>query len=382
MKVAIIGGGPAGLYAACAIKQARIESDITLFEAQGESLHANGLGYTLQHLGINLLAKIDANFQQHLFTKTPPHHINEALYKTNNDARRLPFSPGISVTRPALLHYLREQMLQVGTQIENRHIDQQDLKIMDNHYDLVIGADGVNSAVRQRYSNKLGANTRPLGLHYSWFINETEQVRTEACFYAFKAPEGVVMLTSYPLTKNRQVVIIEMSEACLSKGNFRGKTPEQAAPYLNQVLSQNGDIMDLQAAGLPWYRFYTNTINSLHFGKFALVGDAAMAFHYSAGQGVTNAFTMAFTLATCLQRNPKLKDALQHYTRASKLALHKAEHLMFRRAHWLENIDTHFAQNADEDLIDLFLGKRPSRPQQHIAGHTGFNSLGLSPHSS
>lgn len=359
MKVAVIGGGPSGLYLANAIKHARRKSEITIFEAQGLSAHSKGLGYTLQQLGINLLNKLDPGFQTRLFANSAPQVINKALYKTHNDSRLLPFTTGFSVSRPALLHYLGEMARNAGIKTIQQCINKQDLNALKKDFDLVIGADGIRSVVREQHARQLGARTETLGLHYSWFINETPQCRTEACFYAFRAPEGVVMLTSYPLTPYRQIVIIEMTEACLNSGKFQGNTPEQAIPYLNSILSQNGDRMALKSAGLPWYRFYTNSIDCLHHRNNALVGDAAFAFHFSSGQGVTNAFTMAFTLARCLQRNESVAQALQHYNHACKLAMGKAEQKMTQRAHWLEQIDHHFAATPDQQLLDIFLGRLP-----------------------
>lgn len=355
MKVAIVGGGPAGLYTACALKRANPRCEVVVYEVRQASVHAMGLGYTLQHLGINLLGRLDPEFMTRLFPDQPPLIIREALYKTDSDTRTLPFSPGFSVERGALVEHLSNLAISLGVNIEHRLIKANDLKRLGNEADLVVGADGVNSVVRERYRSDFGAQSQALNMHYSWFINESPQTRTEACFYAFRAPEGVVMLTSYPLTPHRQVAIVEMSEACLNSGNFRAKAPSQVEGYLSQILSQNGDHMALRAAKLPWYRFQTNSAERLHTHHMALVGDAAMAFHYSAGQGVTNAFTMAFTLAQCLQRNTRLDDALQHYSSASKIALRDAEAKMLARAKWLEQIDTHF-QRADETaLLDLFL---------------------------
>lgn len=355
MNIEIIGGGPAGLYLACSIKQLNPRACVTIHEARHASVHARGLGYTLQHLGIQLLRRLDPDFMAGLFPGGAPIVIREALVKTDAMARTVPFSTGVSVARDTLIHYLTERASALGVTIMHRHAQRQDITNLARESDLVIGADGVNSAVRARYGRRFGARTQALNMHYSWFINESEQERTEACFYAFRAPEGVVMLTSYPLSHTKQITIVEMSETCLNTGQFRDKDPAQAAPYLNRVFSTNGDHMGLRSAGLPWYRFQTNSVDRFHYRNTALVGDAAMAFHYSAGQGVTNAFTMAYTLASCLQRNSTITEALQHYSTASSLALRDAEKKMQARAEWLERIDRHFAQAPEEQLLDLFL---------------------------
>lgn len=67
MKISIVGGGPAGLYFACSIKQLKPECQVKVYESQFASINAFGLGYTLQNLGSQLLARLDTDFLADLF---------------------------------------------------------------------------------------------------------------------------------------------------------------------------------------------------------------------------------------------------------------------------------------------------------------------------
>ena len=73
------------------------------------------------------------------------------------------------------------------------------------------------------------------------------------------------MLTSYPLSDYKQVVIIEMSDQCANSGKFKDKTPQQCEDYLSEILSQNGDLISLKSADLPWYAFKMNTTQKLAY---------------------------------------------------------------------------------------------------------------------
>ena len=357
MKVAIIGGGPAGLYFACYLKTLKQNCDITILEAQHESMNAFGLGYTLQKLDMILLERMDADYYEHLFSEESTPIITKALFKTNHQQRTLPFSEGFSVTRHGLLSYLKNRALSLGVKIVNKKVLPRELIKLQKKYDLVIAADGISSIARNTYKEEFKTKEHKAKLKFSWFTNETPQERSEACFYAFHSNEGVTLLTSYPLTKNKQVVVIEMTDQCLESGSLKNKTPTEAIPYLNNLLSENGDQFDLKPANLPWYTFKMNSAGQLNHKNLALIGDAAYSFHYSAGQGVTTSFSMAFTLVQCLLKNEDIEFALLHYSHSVNLLLAEPAKKSLRHMNWFENMDQHFNNTDSKNWLDLFLQK-------------------------
>jgi flavin-dependent dehydrogenase len=300
---------------------------------------------------------MDVDFYKHLFCEQQTPTITEALFKTNYHQRILPFSEGFSVTRQCLLQYMKKRAKLLGVKIINKKIYPKDLPKLQEEFDLVLAADGISSIAREFYKEEMRTKEHKAKLKFSWFTNETKQERSEACFYAFNSTEGVTLLTSYPLTKNKQVVVIEMTDKCLESGDLKGKTPTQAIPYLNILLSENGDQMNLKPANLPWYTFKMNTAGKLYHNNLALVGDAAYSFHYSAGQGVTTSFSMAYTLAQCLVKNGNIDLALSHYSHSINLLLKSAAEKSLQHMLWFENIDQHFQSTDSQNWLDLFLKK-------------------------
>jgi 2-polyprenyl-6-methoxyphenol hydroxylase-like FAD-dependent oxidoreductase len=357
MKISIIGGGPAGLYFAAYLKTFKPDCEITVFEAQHESMNAFGLGYTLQKLDSILLERLDTDFYHHLFCEQATPIITQALFKTNFQSKTLPFSEGFSVARHDLIRYLKDRAKSIGVKFVNKKILPSELPSLQHDYDLVIAADGISSIARKQFKTELQTKEHKAKLKFSWFTNETKEQRTEACFYAFNSEEGVTLLSSYPLTKHKQVVVIEMTDKCLASGDLRGKTPTQAIPYLNKLLSENGDEINLIPTNLPWYTFKMNTSGKLYSDNLALIGDAAYSFHYSAGQGVTTSFSMAYTLAQCILKNTNLPFALSHYNHSVGLLLTEPAKKSLRHMKWFEDIDQHFKDTNKKEWLDLFLQK-------------------------
>jgi len=354
MKICIIGGGPAGLYFACSIKSLNPEINVVVYEARNESVNSFGLGYTLQSLGTALLKRLDENYFKALFPNGETPLITQALFKTNNDSRTFDFSDGFSVTRFELMRYLHKKALSLNVKIKERKVTPADIKRLKKSSDLLVGADGVNSIVKRHFAKNFKPHIHTAKLQFSWFMNETDQIRKEACFYTFQAPEGVIIMTSYPLTENKQVVIIEMSNQCADSGKFKGKSPKDSIPYLNEILSSNGDNISLTPANLPWYAFKMNTTQNLAHENVTLIGDGAMSFHYSAGQGLTSAFSMGYALANCLNKNKDINTALQHYEQSLQPLFEKPSAQSLKSIKWFEEIDDHFKNTPEADWLEHF----------------------------
>lgn len=357
MNVAIIGGGPAGLYFANYLKQSFKNSDITIFEAQHESMNAFGLGYTLQALDFTLLEKIDPLFREKLFKEGETPVITKAHFKTNGQQRTLPFSEGFSVARSTLINFLKAHAQSLGITLCHQKILPKDLYSLQKKYDLVIASDGINSIARKKFKQTLQAKAHTAKMKFSWFLNTTQEEKTEASFYALNAKEGVTLFSSYPLTKHQQVVIIEMSDHCLASGPLKNKSPTEAIPYLNTLLSKHDTTTQLIPANLPWYTFKMNTTKTLYYKNLALMGDAAYSFHYSAGQGVTTSFSMAYTFVLCLQNNSSIPFALEQYNRSIGMLLSDPSKKSLRHMNWFENIDRLFNETNPDEWLDLFLQK-------------------------
>jgi len=357
MKISIIGGGPAGLYCASALKLSNPHFDITIYEAKNESINSYGLGYTLQQGTKGFLNKIDNTFLNSLFANTKPPHLTRAVVGANDHFRFFDFAEGQGLARFDLMRYLRNKAHELKVKIIDKKVSTASLVHLQKTSDLLIGADGVNSIVRRKYAAKFESQEHEAKIRVSWFYNDSTAVQKDVRFYVQKTPSGAIQLCSYPITDTRQAVIIEMTEKCFKEGGFDERPAEKSRSYLSDLFSTDHDRISLTPTQLSWFPFKMNSTKNMYYKNVALVGEAAFSFHYSAGVGLNAAFSMGYTLNKCLNMNQDIDSALNQYTTASLMALGPSIDKSREDIDWLESIDAHLKHTNGCDLIDHYLQK-------------------------
>lgn len=360
MKVSIIGGGPAGLYCAIAVKQALPTARVKVYEARNETLNSLGLGYVLQSLHLDLLRKLDASFMESLFKGAPPPKLERASVRVDGHLVEKPFELGYTVTRHQLMRYLRDLARSSGVRIIEKKIELKQLSRLKNSNDLLIAADGVSSLVRQRYAAKLEASSTAAKIRFCWYFNESHRKDHKPKFWAVSTKHGVIQMITYPQTDHRQIVIMEMTEACYQRGNFENKTPEEVSKFLSSELSLENEHLQLETGNLPWIPFAQNSVKHLYTENVAFVGESAFSFHYGFGWGLATAFTMGYILARSLASHP-MPQALETYQNGATLTLAKPVKKSLDAIHWMEGIDEHFINTPQSELVDHYLQRHKYR---------------------
>jgi len=362
MKVSVIGGGPAGLFCAIAIKQHIPRARIKVYEARNETLNSYGLGYVLQTLHLDLLRKLDENFLGSLFEGEIPPRLSQASVRVDDHLQEKPFQLGYTVSRHQLMRYLRNLALTSGIKIVEKKIELPDLARLKKNSDLVIAADGLSSLVRKRYNKAFQTQSTPANIRFCWYYNESKHLDHKPKFWAVSTDTGVIQMITYPQTDHRQVVIMEMTEACYHKGKFDTKTPEEIAAYLSETLSLDNDKITLSTGNLPWVPFTQNQVKNLYTENIALVGESAFSFHYGFGWGLATAFSMGYILARSLASAPEaLNFALQKYQKGALMTLGKPVQKSLEAIQWMEGIDKHFIDTPKEELVDHYLQRHKFR---------------------
>lgn len=346
MRIACVGGGPAGLYFALSMKLRDPGHDITVLE-RNTADSTQGWGVTL---GRNLLEELhrcdsesardihQAAFSQ--FDQVVDIHGRQVLY---------PGGGGYGISRQRLLNILACRAQGLGVRVEFGHEVMTPSQLPTA--DLIVACDGVNSRMRHE-AGAFQADVRLGGNKYLWL--GTSKV-FESFTYAFVPTDsGWVWAYCYGIGGGQSTFIVECSSATWAGLGFDTLSPQDGLSVLEKLFEGHLDDHPLRGQGQPglgagWLNFHTVTSRRWYDGRIVLAGDAAHTTHYTTGSGTILAIEDAIALAGNLQRHPgDQKLALESYERQRKAALLRPQSDARFSARWFESISRYAGLEAHE----------------------------------
>ena len=324
-SVLIVGGGIGGLTLAAALGQRGIRCDVVELKAV-ESVYGVGIiqpGNALRALrSLGLMeACLQAGFQ---VSEYRYYDADENLLAALHPLRVAgPDAPAMNMLPPALHQILRSAAEKVGATIRlgvtveslSQSAAGVDVVLSDGEsssYDLVVGADGIRSRVRQLI---FGADLQPRFTgHGVWryTTHRPSQLTFQSMHLGVGVKAGLVPLTSDTMylllvsnePDNPWFAADELGPLLADRLKpFNG----MLAPLRNEVTTATGIIyvpIEEVILPLPWSK-----------GRVVLIGDAAHASSPHIAQGAAMAIEDAVVLADLLAEQQDVAAALQEFER-------------------------------------------------------------------
>ncbi|MEV8605769.1 FAD-dependent monooxygenase [Streptomyces griseoviridis] len=355
MKVACVGGGPAGLYLSILLKSRDPSHEITVHE-RGPEGSTYGWGVTYWRALLDRLHEHDPASARAL----DAHSVrwNEGTARVRDQVTRRPGDEGFGIGRHRLLEILADRARALGVRLEfESAISADDLPDAD----LVVAGDGVRSALRGRYAEHFGTEVTDGRNPYIWL--GTTQVFDSFTFAFVETGHGWIWCYGYPFDAGRSTVVVECPPETRAGLGLDRMSEAAGLAVLEGLFA---DVLEGHpligrsdgAAGAQWLTFRTVTNRTWHRGNLVLLGDAAHTTHYSIGAGTTLALEDAVALAGALGTHAALPHALDRYERERKAALLTAQSAARHSAQWYENL-TRYIDLPPERMFAL-LGQRHS----------------------
>lgn len=355
MKVACVGGGPAGLYLSILLKLRDPSHDITVHERDPEG-STYGWGVTYWRGLLDRLHAHDPESARAIEEASVTWTEGEARVRDLVTRRASDLGHGIG--RHRLLEILAARARSLGVRLEFEHeITHGNLP----EADLVVAGDGVHSALRTGHADHFGAEIKEGRNRYIWL--GTSKVFDSFTFAFVETEHGWIWCYGYAFGPERSTVVVECAPETWSG---LGLDRADEADGLARLEKLFADILDGhpligRSAGsgeARWLTFRTLTNRTWHRGNLVLLGDAAHTTHYSIGAGTTLALEDALALAGALRAPADLPEALARYERQRRSELLSVQSAARYSAQWYENLPRYIGLPPEQ--MFALLGQRHS----------------------
>jgi anthraniloyl-CoA monooxygenase len=335
-KINVIGGGPAGLYFAILMKLQDPSLEILVVERDGP-YDTFGWGIVFSDQTFSYLEEGDLpSFRQiagacEIWDNVDVVHKGERITIRGNR-----FS---GVGRLKFLSILRERCRELGVDLKFHA----GVAIVEPYRDcdLMVGADGANSAVRRAYQDFFEPSIDVRKNKYVWL--GTNQLFHGLTLTFRENEAGHFIAHSYKFDKSASTFIVECDEATWGAAGFDKKNEAETLAYLQRVFADDlGGRGLLANNAVRWINFPLVKNRNWRHENIVLLGDALHTAHFSIGSGTKLALEDSIALAKCFAEQPDVALALPEFERTRRPVVEALQGAAFSSLQALENIADDF----------------------------------------
>jgi anthraniloyl-CoA monooxygenase len=361
VRIAVVGGGPGGLYLAALAKQLSPGHEITVWERNAaDDTFGFGVVFSdetlggIEHADPQIYAAMEREFAR--WDDIDVHYRDRVITSGGHGFA--------AISRRRLLHTLQQRCAGLGVRMDFR-TQAPDPAALAEDYDLVVAADGANSATRSEFASAFGPAIESRRCKYIWL--STDLVFDAFKFYVVQTPYGVMQVHGYPYDATGSTFIVEMHEQVWAKAGFAGLAPVSLAPgqsdqaSIARIIELLGHIIGdhaLDANNSKWISFGTLRCRSWRHHNVVLLGDAAHTAHFSIGSGTKLAMEDALALAACLNEQPDIDSALEAYEAERRPVVESTQRAAQASLEWFENLGQYTHQDPEQFAFNIITRSR------------------------
>ena len=329
MRVAILGAGPAGLTLAYLLKRARPDLTIDVYE-QNPPDATFGFGLAFSERALEFLRGEDSD----IWAAMQPslERWSDSILHLNGEEIRIDGMGYAGIGRLRLLEILRARANSVGIEPAYRR----PISSLDElgEADLIVGADGMNSLVRNRVG--FGASIEYFTNRFAWYGTTK---RFEALGHTFiETPQGVFNAHHHRHAPEMSTFVVEVDEPTFRRCGFDTMNQAQAQTLCERVFADTLGGAPLISNKSIWRQFPKIENARWSCGNHVLIGDALHTAHFSIGSGTRLAMEDAIALCRALESHgADIPAALAAYKQDRKPLVTKLTAAANASADWYEH---------------------------------------------
>ena len=340
MKILCLGGGPAGLYFAISMKLRDPSHEVTVLE-RNRANDTFGWGVVLSDDALSRMQKNDPKSTDAIRDHFAYWDDIATIHKGQRIVSGGHGFAGIGRKQMLILLQARARELGVDLRFETEFKSAEEYR---KSYDLVVGADGINSLVRKEYESDFKPDIDVRKCKFIWL--GTHQKFDDAFTFIFEKTEhGWVWAHVYQFDADTATFIVECLPDTWDRWGFEGMTKEEIVETCRKIFEKHLDGNDLMSnaahlrGSAVWMQFPRVICEKWYHENVVLIGDSAATGHFSIGSGSRLAFDSAIALADYLHSEPSMEQAFRRYQEERRLEVLRLQSAARNSLEWFEEVE-------------------------------------------
>ena len=333
MRIAVVGGGPAGLYFALLMKRDWPELTVDVFE-RNQPDDTFGFGVVFSDQTLDTFRAADA--QSYAAIRDNFAYWDDIEIHFKGDNYRVPGNGFCGCSRRSLLMLVQARARELGV---NLHFGSEvaDAETLKRDYDLVVGADGINSRIRENWRERFQPQTDLRPNHFTW-MGSTRPF--DAFTFFFKETEhGVFIAHCYQYEAGRSTWVLETDPETFAKAGLGAMDEAQSAAFLEGVFAAELEGHKLITNRSLWRNFPMIRCRHWVVENVVLIGDAKATAHFSIGSGTKLAMEDAIALHKAMgQAKLDVAAGLKLFETQRREEVEKTQHAADVSLVWFEEL--------------------------------------------
>jgi len=341
VHIAVIGGGPGGLYFSYLWKKRHPDARVDLFE-QNPAGATWGFGVVFSEQALEFLRADDPDTVDTIAPRMESwKNITLNLRGESTEIDGVGFS---AIGRLDLLQILQARAASVGVTL---HFDTQASLDQLTGYDLIVAADGLNSLVRRTFEGDFGTSLSYSANKFAWY-GTTKRFQTLS--QTFVATDlGNFNAHHYRYAPDMSTFLVECDLATWQAYGFADKAIDESRAICERVFAATLDGHRLISNKSVWRNFPWVWNEHWFFKNMVLIGDALHSAHFSIGSGTRLAIEDAIALTKALEMEHNIGNALALYQSERQPIVKKLVTAARTSADWYAK----FPEHMKLDLMDF-----------------------------
>jgi len=341
-RVAVVGGGPGGLFLATLVRRARPDVEVTLFE-RNQAKDAFGFGVVFSDATLRRIDEADPVLRDAL--SSYGRHWDRIDVWSDGERHGFSGNGMAAIHRRVLLKLLQENATAVGVDLKFGQVAPP-VEELSETFDLVVGADGTNSAVREHLGD-VGHTVDTATAKFIWF--GTTHLFEGLTFVHRMSEHGNFAVHGYPISDELSTFIVETDEGTWRAAGLDafdvsqppGPSDTTSQEYLEKLFAEDIGGASLVANNSRWSNFRTRRTRRWFRGNAVMLGDAVHTAHFSVGSGtkmaMEDAVTLAEQVASAWKGDCDLETALERYQEERARSVAKIQDAALPSLAWWEH---------------------------------------------